>query len=452
MIKPVPVSTATQNACKLCAPLGASLAFRGVEGAVSILHGSQGCATYIRRHLIGHFREPMDIASSSFGEMATVFGGGDNLRVALRNVIDQYHPRLIGVASTCLSETIGDDLDMLVQSFKSAFPDTVLPEIVTVSTPSYCGTHMDGFHAAVRATVEHLVSDAAPRDDHAVNLFLGMFSPADIRYLREIAEDFGLHPVMLPDYSDTLDGPSRAEYDPIPSGGTPIERIAGMSGSAVSLSFSPTVGPENRSGATLESRFGVPERVLGFPIGIAESDNLFHAFEEIAGCPIPDRHALERDRLIDSYVDGHKFVFGKRAVVYGEEDFVVGMATFLAEIGVTPCLCASGGTSGRMREAILARIDRTEGVEILDNADFAKIEEHAESAEPDFAIGNSKGYGFARRLGIPLIRVGFPIHDRIGAQRLLHVGYRGTQHLFDRVVNAMIEVEQDASPIGYGNY
>ena len=53
---------ATRNACKLCAPLGASLAFRGVEGAVPFLHGSQGCATYIRRYTISHFREPVDIA------------------------------------------------------------------------------------------------------------------------------------------------------------------------------------------------------------------------------------------------------------------------------------------------------------------------------------------------------------------------------------------------------
>ena len=72
-------SSATRNACKLCAPLGACLAFRGVEGAIPLLHGSQGCATYIRRYMISHFREPMDIASSNFGETAAIFGGRENL-------------------------------------------------------------------------------------------------------------------------------------------------------------------------------------------------------------------------------------------------------------------------------------------------------------------------------------------------------------------------------------
>jgi len=49
---------ATRNACKLCAPLGACLALRGVAGAAPFLHGSQGCATYIRRYLISHFASP----------------------------------------------------------------------------------------------------------------------------------------------------------------------------------------------------------------------------------------------------------------------------------------------------------------------------------------------------------------------------------------------------------
>ena len=72
--------TSTTNACKLCKPLGACLAFRGIEGAVPFLHGSQGCATYMRRYVISHFREPMDIASSSLGEKHAIYGGGPNLK------------------------------------------------------------------------------------------------------------------------------------------------------------------------------------------------------------------------------------------------------------------------------------------------------------------------------------------------------------------------------------
>jgi nitrogenase molybdenum-iron protein NifN len=69
--------------------------------------------------------------------------------------------------------------------------------------------------------------------------------------------------------------------------------------------------------------------------------------------------------------------------------------------------------------------------------------------KPDFLIGSSKGYSIARRLNVPLVRVGFPIHDRIGGQRVLHLGYRGAQEMFDRIVNALLETRQQSSPIGY---
>ena len=75
-----PKWVATRNACKLCTPLGACLAMRGIEGALPFLHGSQGCATYMRRYIISHFREPVDIASSNFSEHSAIFGGGENLQ------------------------------------------------------------------------------------------------------------------------------------------------------------------------------------------------------------------------------------------------------------------------------------------------------------------------------------------------------------------------------------
>jgi nitrogenase molybdenum-iron protein NifN len=64
-------------------------------------------------------------------------------------------------------------------------------------------------------------------------------------------------------------------------------------------------------------------------------------------------------------------------------------------------------------------------------------------------IGNSKAYYIARELGIPIVRCGFPIHDRIGGQRIKHVGYNGTQELFDQIVNELIGYKQDHSEVGY---
>lgn len=441
---------ATTNACKLCKPLGACLAFRGIEGAVPFLHGSQGCATYMRRYVISHFREPLDIASSSLGEKHAVYGGGPNLKQGLKNVISKYGARLIGVATTCLTETIGDDVPGIVREFRQEAEAAGAPEIVTVSTPSYSGTHMEGFHAAVKAVVEQMAQAAEPTG--AVNLLPGLVSPADIRYLAEILEDFGLSGIILPDISETLDGPAQLDYEKIPAGGTPLNAIRAMGGSRATLEFGRTLSGQETAGRGLENRFGVLWHPLGMPVGLRETDRFFQVLEEIAGCAVPARHGRERGRLLDAYVDAHKYVFNQRAVVYGEEDLVIGLAALLAEIGVRPVLCASGGQSGRLAAAVSEVTGDLlpEAPAVREGVDFYEIAEEAEALAPDLLIGHSKGYYLARRWQIPLIRVGFPIHDRFGGPRILHLGYRGAQSLLDRIVNAVIQRKQETSKVGYG--
>jgi len=185
-------------------------------------------------------------------------------------------------------------------------------------------------------------------------------------------------------------------------------------------------------------------------VGVLESDRFFATLSELSGRPTPERHAKERGRLVDSYVDAHKYVFGRRAIVFGEEDLVVGLTAFLAEIGVQPVLCASGGESGRLVEAVRSVAgDAVEDIVVKEGMDFATMGEVARGLAPDFLIGSSKGYSVARELDVPLIRVGFPTHDRIGGQRILHLGYRGAQQLFDSVTNTLLARAQERSPVGY---
>ncbi|MBF0497954.1 MAG: nitrogenase [Deltaproteobacteria bacterium] len=440
----------SRNACKLCTPLGASLAFKGIQGAIPLLHGSQGCSTYIRRYLISHFKEPVDVACSNFGEQTAIFGGEANLKVALDNIRCQYKPEFIGVATTCLSETIGDDVPGFIRKYLETNNPDEVPPIAQVPTPSYRGTHIDGFHGAVKAVVDVLAVQRE-RDTDQINIFPGMLSPADLRHLKGILSDFGAPFVMLPDYSQTLDGAPWTEYHRIPAGGTPVSDIARMGESTATLEFGRILARQNSAGKLLSQRHGRPCHSLGLPIGVNESDALFRAIELITGKPTPEKYVTERERLVDAYVDGHKYVMDARAVVYGEEDLVVGLVAFLSEIGITPVLCASGGKSGLLTETIQGVVpDHSEkGIRIMEGADFTAIEEAAQDLQPDLVIGHSKGYAMARRLNVPLVRVGFPIHDRVGGPRILHVGYGGAQQLFDRIVNTILEKRQETSAVGY---
>jgi nitrogenase molybdenum-iron protein NifN len=450
MSKNPPNYISTTNACKLCTPLGAALAFKGIEGAVPFLHGSQGCATYMRRYIISHFNEPIDIASSSLSEKHAVYGGGANLKLGLLNVTKKYRPKLIGIATTCLTETIGDDVKMFLAQYDKEV-EGEKPLMVQVATPSYNGTHMEGFHDAVTSVVDSLANkDSECKTAAGVNILPGFVSPADIRYLKEVAEDFLLKVTILPDISDTMDGQAAKTYEKIPSGGTPLGGIAGMGNAAASIEFGHTMADKS-GGTILAEKFAVKNRRMAHPMGIRASDQFFDQLASLSGRAIPEKHRAERGRLVDSYVDGHKYIYGKKAIVYGEEDMVVGLAAFLAEIGVMPILCASGGKSGKLAGMIAEATGDLLPVQpqVHEGMDFYDISELAESLGPDLLVGHSKGYPLARKLSIPMIRVGFPIHDRMGGQRILHLGYRGAQQLFDLVVNSCIAKKQSDSLIGY---
>lgn len=443
------ISVATQNACKLCSPLGATFALKGIADSISIIHGSQGCSTYIRRYMISHFKEPIDIASSNFSEDTAIFGGNKNLQIALDNIRVQYNPRLIGIATSCLSETIGEDVPMILREYREARAGEDLPYLIHVSTPSYRETHSEGFHTVARALVEN-ISEDTDKGNH-VTLLPGMVSPADLRYFKEIVSDFGVDYNLIPDYSETLDGGLWDQYHRIPEGGTPIESIRRAGGSLATIEMGATLRREKSAGGFLNDKFGVPLYSIGMPIGIRETDKLFAALEENTGTPTPKKHSDERNRLIDAYVDGHKYVFGQRAAVYGEQDFVVAMVGFLSEVGIIPAVAASGGKSGVFEEKIREIYPDTDkhSISIIEDVDFMDIEAEAREQNADLVIGNSKGFKLSKALDIPLIRAGFPIHDRFGGSRILHVGYRGAQQLFDRIVNAVIEQRQAENPVGY---
>ena len=169
-------STTTRNACKLCASLGASVVFKGIKNCLPVIHGAQGCATYIRRYMISHYKEPVDIASTNFSEATTIFGGTKNLNAALDNIIKQYHPEVIGIASACPSETIGDDIPKMIHEYQKTNEGKQLPILIHASTPSYDGSHIDGFNEAVLASVVALANSKHP-DERRINIFPGFVSP-----------------------------------------------------------------------------------------------------------------------------------------------------------------------------------------------------------------------------------------------------------------------------------
>ncbi len=139
------------NPAKTCQPIGAMYAALGIHGCLPHSHGSQGCCAYHRSALTRHYKEPVSAATSSFTEGSSVFGGQANMLQAIENIFAVYNPVIIAAHTTCLSETIGDDLK---QIRKKALTEGKIPEgkyMISASTPSYVGSHVTGFSTMVKS-------------------------------------------------------------------------------------------------------------------------------------------------------------------------------------------------------------------------------------------------------------------------------------------------------------
>ncbi len=135
----------TINPAKTCQPIGAMYAALGVHSCLPHSHGSQGCCSYHRSTLTRHYKEPVMAATSSFTEGASVFGGQANLLQAFETIFTVYNPDIVAVHTTCLSETIGDDITQIISKAKA---DGKIPEgkhAIHANTPSYVGSLITGF-------------------------------------------------------------------------------------------------------------------------------------------------------------------------------------------------------------------------------------------------------------------------------------------------------------------
>ncbi|MDO8841207.1 nitrogenase component 1 [Methanocalculus sp.] len=437
------VRSVNEDQCQMCMPLGGVIAFKGIEETMVLIHGSQGCSTYMRLSNVEHYHEPVDIASTALNEKQTIHGGEANLRKALDNVIRVYNPSVIGILTTCLTETMGEDLDLMISAYKH---DRNLQgvDIIPVPTPSYSASHTEGFWSATRRIIEHYARATA--ETSGINIIIPHISPADIREIKRIIDLFGIEYTLIPDYSMTMDRPFGGNYQKIPPGGTVPADIARMPGAQATIQFGLTCPEQLSPGEFLRRKYNVPLFSLPLPIGLKNTDRFISVLSELSGRPVPEVLLLERGWLLDGMADAHKYNAEGRPLIYGEPELVYALCTLCAENGATPLVVASGTKTGNL-ETLLSPIlpDACEKTIFLEGTDFAAIDQAVEDQRVNVAVGHSGGRFLTERRGIPVLRIGFPIHDRIGGQRIRSAGYAGTLSFLDRFTNALLEMK-------YGSY
>ena len=158
------------NPLKMSQPLGAALAFLGLNKMMPLFHGSQGCTAFAKVVLVRHFRESIPLSTTAMTEISTVLGGEDNVEQAILTIIEKYNPEVIGLLTTGLTETRGDDMNRILLTIKEKHPHLRSFPIILVSTPDYKGSLQDGYSAAVESIVSTNYDDFTQKTSCLTNV------------------------------------------------------------------------------------------------------------------------------------------------------------------------------------------------------------------------------------------------------------------------------------------
>lgn len=432
----VPTKNATVNPQKNSPALGATLAYLGIDQMLGLLHGAQGCSTFIRLQLSRHFKESIALNSTSMSEDTAIFGGWENLKKGLSRVMEKFQPGVVGVMTSGLTETMGDDVQSAIVQFRREMPEYAEVPVVWASTPDYCGSMQEGYAATVKAICATL-PQGGERLPKQINLLPGcQLTPAEVEELKEICAAFGLDPVVIPDISCALDGHIDATVSALSVGGIPVERIR-LAGRSIATLY---VGDSLADAAgLLRDKFAVPAYGFTSVTGLADADLFMETLAAISGLPIPEKFRRWRSRLMDAMVDSH-YQFGLKKVALAlEADHLKGMSRFLASMGC------------EIQAAISAT--RTRGLDEIPSeyvfvGDLEDLETAAAGA--DLLVANSNGRQAAGRLKIGAhLRTGLPVFDRLGAQQKMWIGYQGTLNLVFEVANLFQANAKEAQKLAH---
>lgn len=417
------------NPLKQSQPLGAALAFLGLKGIMPLFHGSQGCTAFAKVMLVRHFREAIPLSTTAMTEVSTILGGEENVEQAILTIIEKNKPEIIGLCTTGLTETRGDDMQGILQNIRKRHPELFDLPIVFASTPDFRGALQDGYAATVESIVQTLPLAGEIRPTQVTVLVSPAFTPGDVQAIKDMITAFGLTPILVPDLSGSMDGHLDENATSVTTGGTTLAELREIGCSVFTIALGESM---RKAAEILEQRFKIPYEVFPHLTGLTAVDEFVQGLSDVSGVEVPEALRRQRQQLQDAMLDTHFYFSRKRIALAMEPDLLSSMAHCLQLMGAQ--IHAAVTTT---KSPLLEQLP-VETVVIGDLGDFETL-----AVGADLLITNSHGASVSRRLGIPLYRMGFPVFDRLGNGHYSKVGYNGTMELLFDLGNIFLEQEEE---------
>lgn len=426
------------NPLKVSQPVGASLAFLGLARTMPLEHGARGCTSFNKLFFMRHFREPIPLQTTAMDHVATVLGADGNIVEALATVATKNRPEVVGLITTGLSATQGADIDGTLKLFRASQPQHAAMAVVPVSATDTQGCLETGYALAVQAIIDHLVpaSRHPGRQPQQVNVLApSMLTPADVDAIRETVAAFGLTPLVLPDLGDSLDGHLiDAGYSTLTYGGIARADIARLGESAATLVIGPSL---YRAANLLHDRTGVPDYRFAGLMGQTDGDAFLQALSQISGRPVPPLLQRQRAQLQDAMVDCQFHLGDIPVAIAAEGDLLAMLVRFFTDMGARVVAAVAPAPSPALAELAIDEV-------VL--GDLEDLENLARERQAALLVTNSHGAELSARLGLPLLRAGYPLYDTVGGHARNWVGYRGSRQILYEAVNLLLTQRREVAP------
>lgn len=428
----------TVNPLKLSPQMGAILAFLGLNKTVPILHGAQGCASFSKSLLTRHFREPIPLQTTALRQEQVILGGESAVTDTLQAVIKKQHPEMIGLITTALTETSGEDIDSVITRFRAANPGA--PPIITVHTSDYSGSLSNGYVTALAAILDEV--ETWQREKKAKQLryrplaalVLGpTATPGDVDEIKELFAEFEFETIVLPDLSLSLDGHLGKGVFGTTVGGVTDKELARLKDVDFTFSFGTSVV---HLGERIARWSGSPHFPYLSLNTLPAIDELVEFLSNESQIRVSDRLLRQRERYMDRMIDVHSYFSGQRIALAGEPDLLAAMEQGLKGLGAEVVAVFSPippSTLGYRNTWMVG--------------DFDQLEQHLLTLpvhlRPQLLLSNSHGRQTARRLGMEFLAYGLPVWDRVGVPSESSVLYRGACQWITQLTNVMLSSHFD---------
>ena len=419
------------NPIKHSQPMGAALAFMGIRNCLPLMHASQGCASYTKVFYTRHFNEPIAMYNTSVSDITAVLDGGDySILMAIENITKKNKtmaPELIGLHTTGLTETKGDDVRAVGMHIEIPY--------CYVNTPDFEGGMESGWALTAKALIDQLTE---PSGDIKPNKLLILphvsMQPVEVEKVKECCESFGFETYALPDLSTSLDGYLSEGQGKLGTGAIGVDDIKALGDTATVI----TVGSSMKIAAEALQQKNAKISHLHFDhlMGQDMNDNFVAALMELRHIEPTPLIKRWRGRLQDAMLDSHFLIGSSHFVVTGEPDMCVGMCELLQSVG---------GTIDAVVATTYSPVLETIEAGSVFVGDLEDASPHFEKA--DLVISNFHAERILHMQGkhTGLILRGFPNYEELGNQLKNDQLYEGSTYFLFEVANALRHVKHGAA-------